>query len=100
MAKVSSASEPARKQPRMPTTGKRTATLTLNNNEKPTFLKVQLPTKISEKELDVLIHENIVKGIIAKHTGCSCLSGTINVLIESVFQEAVQVDLAVPGVGH
>jgi hypothetical protein len=28
------------------------------------------------------------------------LSGTINVLIESVFQEAVNVDLAVPGAGH
>lgn len=84
----------------MPTTGKRTATLTLNNLEKPTVLKVQLPTKISEKELDTLIHQHIVKDIIAKHTGCSCLSGTINVLIESVFQEAVHVDLAGPAVGH
>jgi hypothetical protein len=77
----------------MPTTGKRTATLTLNNNEKPTFLRVQLPTKITTAELDNLINEHIVKGIIAKHTGCTCLSGTINVLIESVFQEAVHVEL-------
>jgi len=73
--------------------GKRVATLTLNNNDKPTFLKVQLPQKITEKELGVLINESIVKGIIAKHTGCTCLSGTISVLIESVFQEAVHVDL-------
>jgi hypothetical protein len=89
----------SQKEARMPTTGKRTATLTLNSSDKPTFLKVQLPAKITEAELATLIHENIVKQIISKHTGCSCLSGTINVLIESVFQEAVHVDLAQPG-GH
>jgi hypothetical protein len=72
---------------------KRTATLQLNNNEKPTFLRVQLPSKITEAELSTLINESIVKNIIAKHTGCTCLSGTINVLIESVFQEAIHVDL-------
>ena len=72
---------------------KRTATLQLNNNEKPTFLRVQLPPKITQTELSHLINESIVKNIVAKHTGCTCLSGTINVLIESVFQEAVQVDL-------
>ena len=72
---------------------KRIATLQLNNSEKPTLLKVQLPTKITQAELTTLINESIVKNIINKHTGCTCLSGTINVLIESVFQEAVQVDL-------
>jgi hypothetical protein len=75
---------------------RRMATLQLNNNEKPTFLRVQLPPKITPAELSLLINESIVKNIVTKHTGCTCLSGTINVLIESVFQEAVHVDLAQP----
>jgi hypothetical protein len=77
----------------MPTDQKRKATLHLNNNEKPTFVRVTLPPKITQPELSVLINESIVKNIVFKHTGCTCLSGTINVLIESVFQEAVQVEL-------
>jgi len=79
--------------------GKRIATLQLNNKEHPTMLRVQLPPKITQSELTKLINESIVKDIIARHTGCSCLSGTINVLIESVFQEAVHVDLA-GAIGH
>ena len=71
----------------------RTASLSLNSNEHPTFLRVSLPRKITEAELTTLIHEKIVKDIVFRHTGCSCLSGTINVLIESVFQEAIQVEL-------
>jgi hypothetical protein len=78
---------------------KRTATLHLNNKEHPTMLRVQLPPKITQSELTKLINESIVKDIVARHTGCSCLSGTINVLIESVFQEAVHVDLA-GAIGH
>jgi hypothetical protein len=73
--------------------GKRIATLQLNNTEHPTMLRVQLPPKITQSELTKLINESIVKDIVARHTGCTCLSGTINVLIESVFQEAVHVDL-------
>jgi hypothetical protein len=71
----------------------RTASLQLNNKEHPTFLKVTLPHKITREELSVLINQQIVDGIIRVHTGCTCLSGTVNVLIESVFQEAVQVPL-------
>lgn len=71
----------------------RTATLQLNNKEHPTVLKVTLPTKITRDELSVLINERIVNDIIARHTGCTCLSGTINVLIESVYQEAMRVEL-------
>jgi hypothetical protein len=77
----------------------RTATLQLNNKEHPTVLKVSLPTKITREELSVLINEKIVNDIIARHTGCTCLSGTINVLIESVFQDAIRVELA-PQQGH
>jgi hypothetical protein len=75
---------------------KRTATLHLNNNEHPTFVRVSLPHKITEAELSTLINEGIVKNIISRHTGCTCLSGTISVLIESVFQQAVQVNLEPP----
>jgi hypothetical protein len=83
----------------MATDVKRTATLQLNNKEHPTMLLVQLPPKITQSELTKLINESIVKDIVARHTGCTCLSGTINVLIESVFQEAVQVDLT-GAIGH
>lgn len=72
---------------------KRTATIRLNNNEKPTLVRVSLPHRITEPELSKLINESIVRNIIFKHTGCTCLSGTISVLIESEFQEAVHVDL-------
>jgi hypothetical protein len=71
----------------------RTATLHLNNKEHPTMVRVSLPTKITRNELSHLINVGIVDNIISKHTGCTCLSGTINVLIESEFREAIQVDL-------
>ena len=71
----------------------RVATLQLNNKEKPTLVRVSLPRKITRGELSLLINEAIVNNIIKTHTGCTCLSGTINVLIESEFQEAVRVDL-------
>jgi hypothetical protein len=71
----------------------RTATLQLNNIERPTVLKVTLPKKITREELNILINEKIVNDIIARHTGCTCLSGTINILIESVYQDAIQVEL-------
>jgi len=58
------------------------------------MVRVQLPPKITQAELGVLINESIVRDIVFRHTGCTCLSGTINVLIESVFQDAVQVDLS------
>ena len=73
---------------------KRVATLRLNNEQNPTLVTVSLPTKITQPELSTLINDAIVKNIIARHTGCTCLSGTINVLIESEFQQAVQVDLS------
>lgn len=77
----------------MPAEQNRTATLRLNNNEHPTLVRVSLPHKITQPELSLLINEGIVKNIIARHTGCTCLSGVINVLIESEFQDAVRVDL-------
>jgi hypothetical protein len=76
---------------------KRTATLHLNNKQNPTLVRVQLPSKITLPELAVLINDKIVNDIVFRHTGCTCLSGTINVLIESVFQEATQVELGAAG---
>jgi hypothetical protein len=74
--------------------GKRTATLQMNDKAHPTVVRVQLPTKITQAELNHLVNQSIVQEIVFKHTGCTCLSGTINVLFESVYQEAVQVDLS------
>jgi hypothetical protein len=78
----------------MPTDTKRVASIFVNNKDTPTMVRVQLPPKITPAELSKLINEHIVKDIVAKHTGCSCLSGTINVLIESVFQDAIHADLS------
>jgi hypothetical protein len=70
----------------------RQASLHLNDKEAPTLVRVTLPTKITEPELAQLT-KHIVENVVRPHTGCTCLSGRINVLIESVFQEAVQVAL-------
>ena len=78
----------------MPAEASRTARLHLNDKVNPTMLRVQLPHKISREELSTLINESIVNDIVKRHTGCTCLSGTINVLIESVFEQAVEVNLA------
>ena len=76
----------------MATRSDRKATLQLNNNEKPTMLRVSLPTRITEPELAKLT-DYIVKSVVRPHTGCTCLSGTINVLFESTFADAVQVEV-------
>jgi hypothetical protein len=70
----------------------RNASLHINDKEKPTLVRVSLPPKITEQEL-ARLNDHIVKKIVFPHTGCTCLSGTINVLMESVFQEAVQVEI-------
>jgi hypothetical protein len=70
----------------------RNASLHLNDKEKPTLVRVSLPPKITEPEL-ARLNDFIVKNIVFPHTGCTCLSGRINVLMESVFQEAVQVEI-------
>jgi hypothetical protein len=70
----------------------RSATIHLNDKANPTMVRVSLPPKITREELSHLINVGIVDNIVARHTGCTCLSGTINVLIESQFHEAVQVN--------
>ena len=76
----------------MARTQTRRATLQLNNSTNPTLLRVSLPPQITEQELAHLTN-HIVQNIVRPHTGCTCLSGTISVLLESEFQQAVQVDV-------
>ena len=78
----------------MASDAKRTASIRVNNQESPTLVRVQLPHKITQPELNKLINEGIVRDIVQRHTGCTCLSGRISVLIESEFHEAVTVDLS------
>jgi hypothetical protein len=71
----------------------RTATLRLNSTDKPTLLRVALPPKITKAELAKL-NDHIVNEVIQRHTGCSCLSGTIAVVFDnSELQNAVTVQL-------
>ena len=76
----------------MARTQARRASIQLNNSTNPTLVRVSLPHQITEQELARLT-DHIVQNIVRPHTGCTCLSGTINVLIESEFQQAVQVDV-------
>lgn len=71
----------------------RSATLRLNSQEKPTLLRVTLPPKITKDELAKL-NDRIVDDVIRKHTGCTCLSGTIAVVFDNnELQNAVTVQL-------
>jgi hypothetical protein len=71
----------------------RSATLRLNSNDKPTLLRVTLPPQITKPELGKLT-DHIVDAIIRKHTGCTCLSGTIAVVFDNnELQHAVTVQL-------
>jgi hypothetical protein len=71
----------------------REATLRLNSKDKPTLLRVALPPKITRDELTKLT-THIVDDIIHRHTGCTCLSGTIAVVFDNnELQNAVTVHL-------
>ncbi len=54
-------------------------------------LNVRVPREIDGDDF-AKIGESIV-GIIRNHTGCSCLSGVIDVVIQEEFQEALRVEL-------
>jgi hypothetical protein len=71
----------------------RSATLRLNSQDKPTLLRVALPPKITKAELANL-NDHIVDDIIRRHTGCTCLSGTIAVVFDNEeLQNTVTVEL-------
>ena len=70
----------------------RTATIQLNDSARPTLVRVSLPPRITEQELSHLT-DHIVQNVVRPHTGCSCLSGVISVLMESEFQQAVNVNV-------
>jgi hypothetical protein len=69
-----------------------TATLQLDRAKSPSLLRVSVPKGIPADKLAKLNHE-IVEKVIKVHTGCSCLSGTINVLLESNWEAPMQVHL-------
>ena len=72
----------------------REATLRLNSKDKPTLLRVALPPKITRDELSKLT-THIVDDIIHRHTGCTCLSGTIAVVFDNnELKEAITVKLS------
>jgi hypothetical protein len=72
----------------------REATLRLNSKDKPTLLRVALPPKITRDELTKLT-THIVDDIIHRHTGCTCLSGTIAVVFDNnELKEAITVKLS------
>ncbi len=70
---------------------KRIATMQLDRAEGPATLRVEVPRDVNAGELANL-NKSIVD-VIRNHTGCSCLSGRISVLLESEWQEAVEVNL-------
>lgn len=71
----------------------RSATLRLNSKDNPTLLRVEMPPKITKDELAKLTN-HIVDDIIKRHTGCTCLSGTIAVVFDNnPLKEAVTVHL-------
>jgi len=76
----------------MARTQARRASIQLNNSTNPTLVRVSLPHQITEQELARLT-EHIVQNIVRPHTGCTCMSGTISVLFESVFQQAIDVNV-------
>ena len=54
-------------------------------------LSVRVPRDITENDFAKL-GESIID-VIRNHTGCSCLSGMIDVVIHEDFQEALRVEL-------
>lgn len=69
-----------------------TAALQLDKGEHPTLLRVSVPRGIPADKF-LKLNQEIIDKVIKTHTGCSCLSGTINVLFESNWQAPMQVHL-------
>lgn len=61
-----------------------------------TTLRVAVPHDINAGELGRL-NQTIIDKVIRGHTGCSCLSGQINVLLETQWQETIQVPIVAHG---
>jgi hypothetical protein len=54
-------------------------------------LHVSVPRDVSEKDFGRL-GKSIVE-VIKGHTGCSCLSGVIDIIVTGDFTDAIRVDL-------
>jgi len=70
---------------------KRVATMQLNKQG--TTLRVAVPADMTAGEVAHL-NSTIVEGVIKKLTNCPCLSGQISVLLESDWQQVMEVEFA------
>lgn len=69
----------------------RYAQITTVDLKRQQLLRVAVPTKISAKELGI-VHDSILERI-RDLTGCACLSGVIDVILEERFQDVINVEL-------
>ncbi len=69
-----------------------TATLQLDKAKNPSLLRVSVPKGIPADKF-LKLNEEIIDKVIKVHTGCSCLSGNINVLFESNWEAPMQVHI-------
>ena len=69
-----------------------TATMQLDRAEHPSLLRVSVPKGIPAEKFQKL-NQEIIERVIKTHTGCSCLSGTINVLFEVNWEAPMEVQL-------
>ena len=69
-----------------------TASYQLDRADRPTLVRVSVPKGIPADKF-LRLNQEIIDKVIKTHTGCSCLSGTINVLFESNWEAPMQVHL-------
>ena len=67
-----------------------TTVMQLDHAKHPTLLRVTVPKGIPAEKFAQL-NQEIIEKVIKGHTGCTCLSGTINVLFESNWEQPMQV---------
>jgi hypothetical protein len=72
--------------------GTLTAMMQLDHAKNPSVLRVSVPKGIPADKF-LKLNQEIIEKVIKAHTGCSCLSGTINVLFESNWEVPMQVHL-------
>lgn len=69
----------------------RVAQITTVDMKRQQIMRVSLPEKIDEKDFG-LIYKSVFERI-KDLTGCACLSGVIDVILEERFQDIIEVPL-------
>lgn len=72
---------------------KRVANVFVHKGPSITTLQVTVPHKPTAKELATL-QQSIAEKIIKDLTGCSCLSGAIEIIFRDEFADSIRVDMA------